>query len=233
MIYDHSVGLPVSEAEQVRARYARRQRASDPALPMFLAERERAVRRWLRESGLDPATARVLEAGCGTGGNLELLLRLGFRASNLTGVELLEDRLAEARRRLPADVRLIAGDAVEVAFAPEAFDVVLLFTVFSSLLDSGYRRRLAAHVWRAVKPGGAVLWYDFCFDNPKNPDVAGISKSAVRALFPEGVFESRRITLAPPLARAAVRLHPFLYDALNAIPVLRTHLFCWIRKEPR
>jgi len=78
-----------------------------------------------------------------------------------------------------------------------------------------------------------VLWYDFCFDNPKNPDVAGISKSAVRALFPEGVFESRRITLAPPLARAAVRLHPFLYDALNAIPVLRTHLFCWIRKEPR
>jgi len=221
----------LSEADAVRERYARRSSALDPALPLFLAERERALRRWIRDNGIDPATARVVEVGCGIGGNLGTLIRLGFRPANLTGIELQEQRLAEAKRRLPADVQLLEGDALDIALTPDAFDVVLLFTVFTSLLDAGYRARLAAHVWRAVKPGGGVLWYDFRFDNPRNPDVAGVPVRKVRELFPEGVLDCRRLTLAPPLARAVVRIHPSLYRVLNAIPLLRTHAFCWIRKE--
>jgi SAM-dependent methyltransferase len=227
----------MTEADAVRARYARRSQfgigPSDPALPLFLEERERAVLRWLAETGIHPATARVLEIGCGTGGNLLHLIRFGFTPSNLTGIELQEDRLAEAKRRLPAAVQLIPGDVLEVAFEPGAFDVAMLFTVFTSLLDRGYRERVARHVWRLVKPGGGVLWYDFCFDNPWNHDVAGIPVKAIRALFPDGAVHCRRITLAPPLARAAVRLHPSLYHVLNAIPLLRTHVLCWIRKGLR
>jgi SAM-dependent methyltransferase len=223
------------EADAVRARYARRATSekNDPALPLFLEERERAVLRWLRETGIHPATARVLEIGCGAGGNLLHVIRLGFTPSNLTGVELQEDRLEEAKRRLPAGVQLIAGDALDVAIEPGAFDVVMLFTVFTSLLDTGYRERLARHVWRLVKPGGGVLWYDFCFDNPWNRDVAGIPVKAIRALFPDGAVHCRRITLAPPLARAAVSLHPSLYHVLNALPLLRTHVLCWIEKGLR
>jgi hypothetical protein len=52
----------------------------------------------------------------------------------------------------------------------------------------------------------------------------------VRELFPEGRIRARRLTLAPPLARAACRVHPRLYGALNLLPPLRTHLFCWIEK---
>jgi SAM-dependent methyltransferase len=232
MTYDHNVGSRMTEADAVRGRYARRSRlAADPALALFLEERERAVVRWLKESRVHAATARVLEIGCGAGGNLADLIRFGFAPANLTGVELQEDRLEEAKRRLPANVRLIAGDALDVAFEPAAFDAVLLFTVFTSLLDGEYRGRLARHVWKTVKPGGGVLWYDFCFDNPRNRDVAGIPVKTIRALFPEGVARCRRITLAPPLARAAVRLHPSLYRLLNSIPLLRTHVLCWIKKE--
>ena len=102
---------------------------------------------------------------------------------------------------------------------------------FSSLLDSAYRESLARHVWNAVKPGGGVLWYDFRFDNPRNRDVRGRpGKGRPRAL-PGGTFRCRRITLAPPLARAAVRVHPSLYRVLNAIPLLRTHVLCWINKK--
>ena len=223
------------EADAVRARYARRATSGkdDLALPLFLEEREQAVLRWLRETAICPATARVLEIGCGAGGNLLHLIRLGFTPSNLTGVELQEDRLEEAKRRLPASVQLIAGDALDMAFEPGAFGVVILFTVFTSLLDTGYRERLARHVWRLVKPGGGVLWYDFRFDNPWNRDVAGIPVKAIRALFPDGAVRCRRITLAPPLARAAVRLHPSLYHVLNALPLLRTHVLCWIEKGLR
>jgi hypothetical protein len=38
------------------------------------------------------------------------------------------------------------------------------------------------------------------------------------------------VTLAPPLARAACRLHPALYPLLNALPLLRTHRLAWIGK---
>jgi SAM-dependent methyltransferase len=198
---------------------------------MFLEEREWALRRWTGECGLNPRDARVLEIGCGSGGNLAALIRLGFTPANLSGVELIEERAAEARRQLPADVQLIGGDALEVQLAPASFDVVMLFTVFTSLLDEDYRRRLAAHVWRLVKAGGGVLWYDFCFDNPRNPDVRGIPVRDVRALFPEGTMRVRRITLAPPLARAVVRVHRSLYYVLNIVPLLRTHVLCWIGKE--
>ncbi|MGZ7259737.1 hypothetical protein ACXWO8_09385, partial [Streptococcus pyogenes] len=74
-------------------------------------------------------------------------------------------------------------------------------------------------MWRWLKPGGAVVWYDFTVDNPRNPDVRGVPLSRVRALFPQGRLTARRVTLAPPLARAL----PAAYALLNIIPWLRTH----------
>jgi hypothetical protein len=52
----------------------------------------------------------------------------------------------------------------------------------------------------------------------------------VRELFPQGRLWSRRVTLAPPLARAACRVHPALHDALNLLPFLRTHVLAWVTK---
>ena len=82
-----------------------------------------------------------------------------------------------------------------------------------------------------MKPGGGVLWYDFTVDNPRNPDVRGVPLRRVCALFPQAQLRARRITLAPPIARAAARLHPALYTLLSLVPGLRTHLLCWIPKE--
>ena len=38
----------------------------------------------------------------------------------------------------------------------------------------------------------------------------------------------RRLTLAPPLARAVTRVHPGLYTVFNALPWLRTHVLGWL-----
>jgi hypothetical protein len=102
--------------------------------------------------------------------------------------------------------------------------------VFSSILDDAVQQRLADAMWRWLKPGGAVIWYDFAVDNPRNPDVRGVPVARVRQLFPQAEFEVHRVTLAPPLARAACRLHPSLYTVLNAVPWLRTHRLAWICK---
>ena len=109
-------------------------------------------------------------------------------------------------------------------------DIVFVSTVFSSLLDDAFQQRLADAMWRWLKPGGAVLWYDFTVDNPRNPDVRGVPLARVQALFPQGHVQARRVTLAPPLARAVCRVHPALYGVFNALPLLRTHVLAWVAK---
>ena len=139
-------------------------------------------------------------------------------------------RLTTSRFVRPASLALHAGDAAHAAVAPGSLDIVLVSTVFSSLLDDAYQQRLAAAMWHWLKPGGAVLWYDFTVDNPRNPDVRGVPLRRVRALFPGASIAHRRVTLAPPLARAATRLHPALYGVFNLLPLLRTHVLAWIGK---
>lgn len=228
-----------SEVQAVAERYARRAAAGygdrysllRPEVWQMLQERQRGMLGLLRRHGCkNLGTLRLTEVGCGSGGNLLELLRLGFAAPLLTGIELQPERLAAAREALPAALKLIEGDAAAAPMAPSSQDLVLQFTVFSSLLDGAFQQRLADAMWTWLAPGGAVLWYDFTFDNPWNPDVRGVPLARVRELFPQGRIDARRVTLAPPLARAVCAWHPSLYTALNALPLLRTHRLVWIEK---
>jgi SAM-dependent methyltransferase len=229
-----------AETEAVRARYARRApaderyRLTSPAALLAMQERQRAILALFARRGFaDLGALRLVEVGSGGGGNLLELLQLGFRPEHLAGIELLPERHAAARARLPETVRLECGDASTAAVGDGSVDIVLASTVFSSLLDDAFQQRLAAAMWRWLRPGGGVLWYDFAVDNPRNPDVRGVPAARIRALFPEAQFESRRITLAPPLARAACRLHPGFYALLNVVPLLRTHRLCWLGRAGR
>lgn len=227
---------PHDEPAAVAARYAQRvdDGRYDPLKPdVMLArqERERALATLLRRHAPRPLAALdVLEVGCGSGDNLLELIRLGADPARLVGNELLPERAAAARRRLPAAVSLVEGDAMAADLPDGGFDVVLQSTVFTSLLDDAFQQRLAARMWRWVRPGGAVLWYDFAFDNPRNVHVCGVPVARVRALFPQATIDVRRVTLAPPLGRRAAALHPSLWHLLNALPWLRTHRLAWIGK---
>ena len=224
------------EPHAVAERYARRA-ASDrysmlrPDVWHTVQERQRAMLTLFARLGwADLAALRLLEVGCGSGANLQELLRLGFAPQRLSGAELLPERIALARAGLPATVTLFEGDATQLDLAPASFDIVFVSTVFSSLLDSAFQQRLADTMWRWVKPGGGVLWYDFTVNNPRNADVRGVPLGRVRSLFPAGRVQSQRITLAPPIARAVTRVHPALYTLFNTVPLLRTHSLAWIAK---
>lgn len=226
----------MAESHAVAERYARRHDGDryNPLRPEVwhtLQERQRTLLRLFARADLNDVSAlRLTEVGCGSGGNLLELLRLGFTPAHITGIELLNDRHAAARAVLPATTRLLLGDAIEADIAPASQQLVLQATVFSSLLDDDYQQRLASAMWRWLAPGGAVIWYDFCVDNPRNRDVRGVPLSRVRQLFPAARVVSRRVTLAPPLARAVCALHPSLYTVFNALPLLRTHRLAWLEK---
>ena len=226
----------MNEPQAVVERYARR-RDGDRYSPLrhevnrLLQQRQRALLRLMQAAGLvSAADLRLVEVGCGSGSNLLELLHLGFAPQHLTGLELLPERLLVARQRLPAAVQLLAGDATAAAIDAGSQDLVMQCTVFSSLLDDAFQQRLADTMWRWLKPGGAVVWYDFTVDNPRNRDVRGVPLARVKQLFPHGRVRAQRVTLAPPLARAAVRVHPWAHDALNLLPFLRTHALAWVTK---
>jgi len=224
------------EARKVADRYARRTgmdrySALQPDVVLLLQERQRALLRLMAGHGLhDVSALRLTEVGCGSGGNLLELLRLGFAPEHLLGLELLADRHALARHALPQATPVWLGDATQAPVEPASHDLVLQSTVFSSLLDDGFQQQLADTMWSWLKPGGAVIWYDFTVNNPRNADVRGVPLSRVQALFPQARIRHRRVTLAPPLARAVCRVHPSLHGLFNSLPVLRTHVLAWIAK---
>ena len=224
------------EARNVADRYARRSGADrysalQPDVVQLLQERQRALLRMMAAHGLhDVSALRLVEVGCGSGGNLLELLRLGFAPQHLVGLELLADRHALARHALPQATQVWLGDATQAPVEPASQDLVLQSTVFSSLLDDGFQQRLADTMWSWLKPGGAVIWYDFTVNNPRNADVRGVPVKRVRALFPQAHITHRRVTLAPPLARAVCRVHPALYGVFNSLPLLRTHVLAWLAK---
>ncbi|MGO8930982.1 MAG: class I SAM-dependent methyltransferase [Limisphaerales bacterium] len=173
---------------------------------------------------------RALEIGCGDGRVLEQLISLGANPRLIAGIDLLEERVEVARRRLP-EAELRVADARSLPYPDESFDLVLAFTVFSSILELEFARQVAHEMRRVLKPGGAVVHYDFIYDNPWNANVRGVKRAEV-----EGYFEGYRgywkqLTLFPPLARRLGILTPVVYPVLAALPVLRTHLMGVLRKS--
>ncbi len=229
----------MTEVARVKERYERRPNAEiaydplDPAVYMRVQERQRVLIKLLGLCTSQPLShLRVLEVGCGTGNNLLELIQLGFSPENMAGCDLIEARASRARSRLPAVTPIANGDALEADYDAESFDIVYQSTVFSSILDSAFRDRLAARMWSWLKPGGAILWYDFAYNNPANPDVRGVPVREMTMLFPHASSVTiRRVTLAPPITRIVTKIHPSCYNLFNLCPLLRTHRLCWIQKQ--
>lgn len=202
-----------------------------PEVIRSLQEKERGILRLLAEFANKPLRdLRLLEIGCGNGSNLAGLIRCGFHPANLVANELLPQRAAEARIRLPAATAVHEGDALALPLAPDSFDIVFVSVVFSSILDDEFQAELARKMWQLTAPGGAVLWYDFIYDNPSNKDVRGVPVHRIRKLFPDARLTVRRVTLAPPISRRVCRAWAGAYGLFNALPLLRSHVLCWLAK---
>jgi SAM-dependent methyltransferase len=233
------VGEPLpAESARLEAAYARR---PDSAQPMparlrspgdlfILQERERITARLLADAFPNGLGAlRVLDFGCGAGWDLLELRALGADGARTVGLDLLAPRLRAARRLLP-DAALVRAHGGRLPFSNDRFDLVLAFTVFSSILDEDQRRTAAGELRRVTRPGGVLMWYDLRVDNPGNPDVRRVPRRALADLFPDWTMRVRPVTLAPPLARRVAPRSWVAAQMLSVFPLLRTHLLGWLRK---
>lgn len=228
-----------AERERIQLEYQRRERevSSDlyapwqPSAQFMLEGRNRAAAMILHRLGVFPKPGdQCLEVGFGAMGWLSELIGWGVRESDLHGVELDPSRARRACEILPAaDLR--TGDAVKLPWNDDTFRLVITSTLFTSILDEKVRRLVADEIQRVLAPGGALLWYDFAYNNPGNPNVRGISRAELKRLFPALRGKIRRVTLAPPLTRLIAPRWWTLATFLEAIPLLRTHLIAVLIKS--
>lgn len=176
-------------------------------------------------------TERILEVGCGRAYWLRQMIQWGAQPENLFGIDLMPERLQDGRKLCPQKVSLECGDASHLDFPDGCFSMVLQFTVFTSILDELMKKQIAAEISRVLKPGGALLWYDYFVSNPSNPNVRGVSRREIVRLFPGFSTFLKRVTLAPPITRVVAPVSTAVYRLLSALPPLRTHYLGFLQKQ--
>lgn len=172
----------------------------------------------------DRGSLTLLEIGAGSGGNAYMFQKLGLSLENISFNELLPQRIEMIKQNFPVN-RLYPGDAIQIDF-DQQFDIVFQSTVFTSILDNQARQDLAKKMWDLLKPGGIILWYDFIYNNPGNPDVRKVSVSEVEQLFENAIkMEVAKVTLAPPIGRKVGKF----YKLFN-FKFLRSHILAVFQK---
>jgi SAM-dependent methyltransferase len=227
------------ETERILDEYARR-KATLPA-DFYALHRpanlfnyqglQRAVLSALATAGQLPLSERrILDVGCGGGPGVGMFELFGASRHSISGIELNPEHLAVAQQRFSgADLRL--GNAAELPWSDGLFDIVFQATMFTSILEPRLKQSIAAEMLRVLRGDGVVLWYDFHFNNPQNPNVRGIGRRELAALFPNCQIHLRRVTLAPPLARRLVPLSWPAARLLEQLRFLNTHYLATIRKR--
>lgn len=177
----------------------------------------------LHQAGVLPkAGDPCLEVGYGRRGWLGVLIDWGIRETDLHGVEIDPVSAKRAQEILPlADLRV--GNATELPWASNTFRLVIASLLFTSILDPTVRRLVADEITRVLAPGGAMLCYDFAYNNPRNANVRKMSKNELISLFPSLKGAVKSVELAPPLARWVAPRSMTLAFLLERIPMLRTH----------
>lgn len=159
-------------------------------------------------------TARVLDVGCGAGGTLLTFLRLGFSPGHLYGIDFQESRISQARERC-LGMNFQCGDAMNLEFEKETFDIVFESTMFIHSVDEVLASRIATEMLRVTKPGGHVVLCDWRYSKPGSAAHKAVTQKRIAGLFGMGGKTARRGVfrgpLVPPVGRLLSRRWPAVY----------------------
>lgn len=168
----------------------------------------------------DLSILKVLDVGCGEGGSLLNLIRLGFKPDNLSGIDILSERIKKAQVNLP-NTRFITGDAANMPFPDNNFDLVMESTMFIQLKNDELCRLIADEMIRVTKKDGFILLIDWRYSKPWNKRYRGLSLKRVKTLFGVGsetkIITKKNGALVPPIGRFCSKYSSSLYFIIQSV----------------
>jgi SAM-dependent methyltransferase len=96
----------------------------------------------------------ILDAGCGTGGNLEWLARYAGNGQ-VAGIDLISTALEFCRQR--GHQQLAQASATDLPFANESFDLVTSFDVLVQIPGDGSDEQALREMWRVMRQDGIAF----------------------------------------------------------------------------
>jgi ubiquinone/menaquinone biosynthesis C-methylase UbiE len=145
---------------------------------------------FIRQTGLRPEEARVIDVGGGASVLVDDLLDAGYR--HLTVLDISASALAVSQARLgkrAKQVNWLVGNITETELPVAAYDIWHDRAVFHFLTRDEDRKRYVEQVWRAVRPGGFVIVATFGPNGPlqcSDLDVRRYSSDALHGEFGAG-----------------------------------------------
>lgn len=227
-----TAGKSMDEVQRIKDVYKQRSRKSVSTYSYFFSrQREIEIKAALGRAGFTSLEGKnILDIGCGNGAILSYFFKEGVSPENLYGIDLLPGRIEEGKRLYPG-MHFTCGNAEILPYPDEFFDIITQSTVFTSILDYEMKRKISAEILRVLKPYGVLVWHDYRFNNPLNPNAKGIGRREIVSLFPGCQFKIKLINHNPFIARPLSRLSWRLCEALKKVPFLRTHWLVTIKKR--
>ena len=103
----------------------------------------------------------ILDLCCGTGNQIKLLSKHGFR--NLYCLDI-SDSMLEIAKRSNSSIKIYNEDAIKTSFDNASFDVVIIsFAIHEK--DRNTQQALIDEAYRIIKKDGFMLVVDYVFDN--------------------------------------------------------------------
>ena len=163
----------------------------------------------------------ILDFGCGEGFIMDQLVRWGAAQDQIIGVDISEKRIKKAKSRFESLKFLQIND--KIPFSDDKFNIIVISTVFSSIIGNSNRLFWAKEIDRVLKKGGAIIFYDMKVNNPFNFNTKKISKKELKLLFSNYSIKTKSLTVLPQLSRTISLISPKIYPLLSKLSFLHTH----------
>jgi len=146
---------------------------------LFHAQTHIALAKALNLLKAELDSSSILDYGCGTGSWLRMLIDMGAQPNRTVGVDLSAQRLAYAAAQTRgAGFSRVGG---QLPFRDNAFDLVIVSLVFSSVEDPRLHVPLALELERVAKTQGALIWLDL---DDRHGNLHGFGRGELKRLFP-------------------------------------------------
>lgn len=119
------------------------------------------IRRVIRDMHIKP-TDNILDLGCGTGRNIDLMLKYLSNEGRVLGLDIGKEMLTQAQKRFVSNPNVqIENKRIEENLPyTDEFDKVFISFVFHGLIQED-RLKVMDNAYRALKVGGEFLILDY------------------------------------------------------------------------